>query len=619
MSSDAGRKKLAIVYGQIPSIEEIDQFALLPEHYEVFIVSSESICGYIAETARIPGLKVIAVPDYDEQVTYLPGLESILPQFDVVVVKERLGLYAYQATKARMRSRFHLLVWVDNLIPFPAQDVMQMRVIRREVTEAADGFLVQSKAAQEVLLTEGVQADKIHYFKPWVEAQVKRSPQNRSKALEVLGFEEGAWVIGFIGQLEWEEGLYDLVYACHQLIAKSAEFRRRLRIVFCGVGSLSQDLKERFAALGMAEHSIYISPSRDAYDTMAAACTAMYVAPIANRDRLEGDPFRYIQPMAWGVPVIGSRTPLGEETVGKHRLDFCPSSVAGLSKALKKLVSASALVKDIVAKNAQDMEKRFRKDACLRDLSGLLQTYEQPPTMHADNAIDMQILEIEGRVAAEQYVDSIDIIEGLFRRDDLATHHKSLLYRICGDCFTKLGDGEAGKSAYAKSIEIDPFSYRAYVGLGTVCLTAENYQLGALHFQKAVSLAPTDEMANLGLGLSFQGLGEFAEAGKWVESALKINARNVPALYTMVKLAYALDSYEVAIQSVQAYVNLVPDDLDMVYTLGGLQFKVQNRSQVVALMDIILAAKPGDARAKELRDKALNDDDVMETVKSSHG
>jgi hypothetical protein len=68
-----------------------------------------------------------------------------------------LGFTPIKLLKAKWRHRFRLLVWVDNLAVFPAQDVDQMRTIRVEVTNAADGFLVQSKAAAKNLEVEGVE------------------------------------------------------------------------------------------------------------------------------------------------------------------------------------------------------------------------------------------------------------------------------------------------------------------------------------------------------------------------------------------------------------------------------------------------------------------------------
>src|SRR5215471_2640060 len=132
-STGSARKKLALVYGTLPTVEEIDQFLLLAADYEVTVVTSESVVGYLTQTSHFDQLACAALPDHSENTTYLPGLEKALAGFDVVVVKERLGMYAYQAVKAKWRNRFRLVVWVDNLTPMPGDDVTHLRTIRREV------------------------------------------------------------------------------------------------------------------------------------------------------------------------------------------------------------------------------------------------------------------------------------------------------------------------------------------------------------------------------------------------------------------------------------------------------------------------------------------------------
>ena len=161
MGSKDQKKNLALVIGNVPSVDEIDQFQLIKEDYNITVISSESICGYLTQTTFFRDLRCIACKDNDENTTFLPGLEKALEGQDVVVVKERLGMYAFQAVKAKWRNRFRLICWVDNLTPYPGEDVSQIRTIRQEITAGADAFLVQSKAAAQVLQLEGVEQERI--------------------------------------------------------------------------------------------------------------------------------------------------------------------------------------------------------------------------------------------------------------------------------------------------------------------------------------------------------------------------------------------------------------------------------------------------------------------------
>ena len=108
------------------------------------------------------------------------------------------------------------------------------------------------------------------------------------------------------------------------------------------------------------------------------------------------------------------------------------------------------------------------------------------------------------------------MIDHLLKENDLPSHHKANLMRLVGDCFIKLGDRNMAKKSYIDALDIDKYLYKAHIGLGTISLTKENFDVAIIHFQKAVALAPSDEMANLGLGMAFQGLEELEQATKWI-------------------------------------------------------------------------------------------------------
>jgi hypothetical protein len=223
MSSNATKKpKLALVYGNLPTVEEIDQFQLLKNTYDVFVIASDSVVDYISRLSNYNDLRCVALPDHDDNPTYLPGLEKALAGFDIVLVKERLGLYAYQAVKAKWCNNFRLAVWVDNLTPFPGEDLDQFRIIRQELANAADCYIVQSGAAREALLLEGVEEARITFFEPFVAPRVKRSQKARAKAMQLLGLKDGDYLIGHLGQIEWEEDLLLLLHAAKAAMNSNA-------------------------------------------------------------------------------------------------------------------------------------------------------------------------------------------------------------------------------------------------------------------------------------------------------------------------------------------------------------------------------------------------------------
>ena len=613
-SQQIRRQKLALVYGNLPTVEEIDQFQLLRDQYDIKVVASESICGYLTQTSWFQDLECIALKDYDDNPGYLPGLENILVNFDVVVIKERLGLYAYQAVKAKARKRFHLVAWVDNLVPFPGADVQQIRAIRQEIANVADAFLVQSAAARQVLLLEGIDDARIFSMRPWVESRINRSPKTRAEALARLGIAEGEFVITHIGQVEWEEGLFDLAHAVRIAIDADASLSRRLRLVFCGIGSFATELRDRMVQLGIDQRAVYVAPERDAIDAVLLATDALYVSAISSRDRLEGDPYRLLTAMTVGIPVIASRTPLIEEYIGKHRIDFCSGSPVSLAESIQKASSARAITHDIVKKNQAVAAQLYSSDKVGEEMARVFKDITSATQIVANGSLDLQIHQIESLVQTKQYLVAIGHIEELLQKDGLPAHHEATMHRLIGDSFTKLGDAESGKAAYIKATLLDPFCAKGFIGLGTVALLKNSYDLGVINFQKAVSLSPDDEMSNLGLGLAFHGMGELKEATSWMSKSLELNPDNTAGIYSLIKVSYERNEFSDVEAALIRYLELHPLDLNMLFTLAGVYYKGGKSDLGVETLKNILRVNPQDERSAALlaeinngnKDRAVN-------------
>ena len=593
------RMRVAMVYGTLPSVEEIDQLTLISDQCELSVLAAESVVSYLAENSSFSQLRYIPLPDHDENPSFLPGLESALSGFDLVVVKERIGLYAYQVIKAKWKFRFRLCVLVDNLIPLPAEDMQRMRTIRQEISQAADFFLTQTEAARQCLLLEGVAAEKIVRLSPWISKRFEIQGA-RKKALKTLGLAEDALLILHNGQVEWEEGLLELLHAVSMLADLDKSLAERIRIAIYGIGSFATEVRERSLKLGLDSQIIYPVQNRDSYKIVLQATSAVYAGGYHNRDRIDGDPYRYLVAMTYGLPVICARTPLTEEVVGKHRLDFCPGSVRSLLRAIRKVAHCKNLVNNIVAKNKAKIQDQFSKDRAQKKMAYLLRTATVKPVQVDRSGLEYRVMEVENKVSSGQYTAAIEMIEGIFQLTELPAHHKANLYRLIGDCFTKLGDRDAGKNAYVQAIECDPYSARAHIGLGTVSLMKANFDIGVIHFQKAVSLVPNNEMASLGLGLAFHGLDELDEAHRWVLKALEINPENTSAIYTLVRIAQERESYSELETPLRIYLKRHPHDHSMIYTLAGILYKLRKFDEVVESLQGVVTINPMDVRAQSL-------------------
>jgi tetratricopeptide (TPR) repeat protein len=284
-----------------------------------------------------------------------------------------------------------------------------------------------------------------------------------------------------------------------------------------------------------------------------------------------------------------------------------------LAKAINKMRSNPSIVHDIVQKNLSEAGKRFSPDRVRTSMRELLGRFVEATNSADLSSLDHRVLEIEAKIRGKQYIEAVDAIESVFRMDQVPVHHRANLYRLIGDCFAKLGDIDGAKDAYLQGADLDPYAPRIYIGLGTVGLMKSSHDIAVLHFQKAVSLAPDDEMANLGLGLAFQGMNELREACRWINKALSINPENTAGLYSLVRISHESENYAEAEKAIRRYLQIHPNDYNFIYTLGGILYKMGRFSECQTLMKQILDADPRDKRAAALAKQAGAE---LETQKS---
>ncbi len=595
------KEKLAAVYGTIPSPEEIDQLvAFCGDQYELTIITGQSIAEYLRTNSRSIGLRVLALPDHDENHTFLPGLEPALAGFHTIIIKERIGLYAYQAVKAKWLHRSRLIVLIDNLTPWPAQDIPRLRTIRDEVTKAADAFIVQSEAARDMLtMIEGIDSKRIYFVPPFVAHTQTPGGKAKADALKALGFHDGDFLVSVVGQVEWEEGLFDALHGIALARKENGGEYSKIKLAICGVGSFDLVLQERIDALGMATAVKIFQPNRTHHALIMDASSAIFSSIIQSRDRLEGDPFKVVTAIANRIPLLSGRTPMAEEFVGKYRLDFCLGSSLSISHAISRAFASKGLCADIATKAVQKSTRTLEssKEIFYSAIEGARRADSRP----SDSVLVVQIEEIEQLVSKASYLDAIKLIDRVFSTYDLAVHHKSNLYRIIGDCFTKLGDMTSGKEAYETALSLDPYLASAVIGLGVISINLNKPDMAIIQFQKAVTCAPQDDMACLGLGLAFQGIGEISEANKWMERCLDLNPTNATGLYSLLKVAHQSKDFTLALPALERYLSLKPQDLSVKYSYAGALYAVSNFEKSMTVVEEILSINPTHSQALELK------------------
>jgi glycosyltransferase involved in cell wall biosynthesis len=118
------------------------------------------------------------------------------------------------------------------------------------VPRMADHFLAVSKYARQVYIQQKAPAARVQVlYNPVDMAAFRPHPQRRLETLRALGLDEDAIVIGYFGRIHGGKGIFTLLDAAHQAMAREP----RLRCLWVGDGMDLKKLRAQIAGHPFAE------------------------------------------------------------------------------------------------------------------------------------------------------------------------------------------------------------------------------------------------------------------------------------------------------------------------------------------------------------------------------
>ena len=565
------------------------------------------------------GLELRPLDTMEENRTFLAGLDEELQGCQVVIALGETSLATYQAMKHCRAQLKRLIVWQN--APRPLQSLPSARVgagflqpaiarersVRREILKTCDALVCFDKESATLAYLEGVSAQRIRRLPRGVN-EIRYSEAFRDKhrveIRKALGLGDDVTVFLQAGPLEVESGIFDTIFAFKNLLQSQTALAGKVKLVCCGQGSAGADVRQMVVDLSLDDSVYFLSQSSpeapavrgDHLSHLVAVSDVVIHNPVCPTG---GEPYRFLDVTAdllcaasYGIPVISNGFGWVGEWLSRFSKLFSPGNIHSQSRVMRESIERRERVTAGARSAKRAIEHDLRMDATVSELVKVVKSLTDDAANREISDTGELFEQIERSVQARQFLDAINAIEVAFRTPGLKATQQSWLFRTVGDCFTRLGDLESGQQNYLRAAELDPYCHRVYIGLGTVALQSKQYNVAVPHFHKAISLAPKDDMANLGLGLAFEGLGESEQSLKWTIRACDLNVENKAALYHLVKLSYELSAYGDAIRVIERYVNLHPYDVHMIYTLGGLLYKCEQIEGAVALMESILRIDP---------------------------
>lgn len=282
---------------------------------------------------------------------YLAGLLPLVPklrdQFDVV-----LGAFLFpDAWAARQIAT---LLGLPYIVKAHGTDVnvtarsASVRPFIRNALRHASATIGVSRPMLDALVSLGAPYERVVHVPNGVDRHLFR-PRNRSEARQSLALPERGKILLFVGRLEREKGLEELVTAYRDLVTKTSE---SISLVFLGDGSFRESLARQVDDL----KNVHILGNRPAEDVARylAASNALVLPSWA-----EGTPNVVLEALAAGRPIVATHVG-GIPDVVRHDctgLLVPPRDAPALASALRTALHRSWSEDEIVATAPPDWDR----------------------------------------------------------------------------------------------------------------------------------------------------------------------------------------------------------------------------------------------------------------------
>lgn len=146
-----------------------------------------------------------------------------------------------------------------------------------------------------------------------------------------LGIPSDAFVVGSMGRLV-EQKAFDVLIRGYVEARKARRWSAEGRLLIVGEGPLEGNLKAIAAKTGFGDEIVWPGFREDAFEVLQAF--DVFVLP----SQYEGFGLVFLEAMAFGVPVIGTKVSAIPEVIGDAGLLVAPGSISELAAAIESLL-----------------------------------------------------------------------------------------------------------------------------------------------------------------------------------------------------------------------------------------------------------------------------------------
>lgn len=169
-----------------------------------------------------------------------------------------------------------------------------------------------------------------------------------------------------------------------------------------------------------------------------------------------------------------------------------------------------------------------------------------------------------------------------------------------GDCNTSVGNYRQAKEYYEMAAQIGPDEAGPYVGLGVTALQQEQIEDAEIAFRVALRLDKKCAKAHAGLAMIAQQNSDYQTAFDRYLKCLELDPDNMTAILGLFQTSCQIGSFEKIIYYLDAYLNMHPADVSVMFTLASLYVRQNDLIKAEEILRDILVLDPENSDAAGL-------------------
>jgi len=263
------------------------------------------------------------------------------------------------AAAAGVKSRTPVVITVHNRIGSPS--LLTKLGLRGAFRHSRAIIAVSQAVAEDIgLIAPGIRT--VEVIPNGVELPEPVSDAHRAEARRRMGLAGTDLVVLAVGRLEHEKGFDVLLRAASELADRGS-----IRILIAGDGSRREELESLAGKLGLGSTVRFLGYRTDLSECYAAADV------VAAPSRSEGQGLAALEAMAYGLPVIASRTGGLPEVVedGVTGILVTPEDIHALAETLAALLCDPESRVRLGDAGRRKVERQFRLETMLERTADL--------------------------------------------------------------------------------------------------------------------------------------------------------------------------------------------------------------------------------------------------------